>query len=889
MKYLKPKGGSLCALIALVAACAGTGAVALGEPAFPLLDGERQAVFVGLPSPFLRKAIERCTGKQLAEMREGQFHPGPGQYPVYLGDTRKGREVLVDEIKTLDDEGYILDVTPEFAVIYAAPARTTTGQPLVWAEGDFARRFMGVDHYIPGPIGEVYPRAERILIPCGKWVENPVFKSRAWSGYSGSAGPTWRIRASGGAARFAFHHNFWSIFDPKKYGDHPDYYPELNGRRSIPTKTTYWQPCTSNPEVLRITVETILAAFEKEGAKFHSFSLGVNDSGGFCQCAQGLAHTPPGVDPTSRQASAYRFFDFYNAVAAPVAAKFPDARLGFLAYGALGTPPTEKLNPILMPYLTQTQADGIDPGFRKVLDERFAQWGGMASHLGMYEWLYGDGFMIPRIYSREMAKGLRQAVLCGADGFYAEAYANWGLDGPKLWILEKLLWNPVQDVDELMNTWCNGFFGRDAGPKMRAYFDRLERAWAEQKTADEKFGGYRMMGALHKAEQFTKVFPPAVCEEAWALLETAENAAGDETTRARIAYFKTSFGATRLASARYDAAQTLSVMTRDGVPRTSADWLRALEKWARYPTLDAYMAEVRHAVPRSFAPFCLPDLALEQPVSFAEWDTDSPAIRTVANTIVAEIMKPASGAAPSGKAAFDARADAILSAAGACENAVRVVRPLLRSATMDAVALNTDPVIDGDIEATWGKPSFEGAFFDYPYETRPSAAQTRVWVAVHGDKLFLAFRCVQDPKTIAPTVRERDALEMVERNGVKSVDLGKPIPYLATDAVGALLPGLYVAAVTAAGGLMDLQATAQGVRTEWNGAEAKAKLTEDGWSAEIAVTLDPKSPILRGGAVAGFNFFRTTSQHRRSAWTAATPNRWSFSPGSSGFVFFPAP
>lgn len=197
-----------CALIALLVIVTSTRAAGPIENTFPLIDGERQAVFVGGKSPFLNRAIERCTGRKLMEIREANFHPAAGQFPIYIGETEKARAVLAEEIKTLDDEGYILQVTPEFAVIYAAAARTNSGNPLVWAEGDFARRFMAVDHYFHGSLGEVYPKTDRVLIPCGKWVENPPFKSRAWSGYAGSAGPTWRVRASGGAARFAFHHNF---------------------------------------------------------------------------------------------------------------------------------------------------------------------------------------------------------------------------------------------------------------------------------------------------------------------------------------------------------------------------------------------------------------------------------------------------------------------------------------------------------------------------------------------------------------------------------------------------------------------------------------------------------------------------------------------------------
>jgi len=107
-------------------------------------------------------------------------------------------------------------------------------------------------------------------------------------------------------------------------------------------------------------------------------------------------------------------------------------------------------------------ADRWDPEYRKQQNEHIRRWSGIARQFGIYEWLFGRGFFIPRIYVHDFADGLRFAHEYGADGFYAEAYANWGLDGPKLSIAERLLWQPDQDLDELLDRWHTAMFAEAA-------------------------------------------------------------------------------------------------------------------------------------------------------------------------------------------------------------------------------------------------------------------------------------------------------------------------------------------------------------------------------------------------------------------------------------------
>lgn len=859
---------------------------------FPLVEEKRQAVLVG-KSLFLKQAVARCTGVSLTERTEPGFRPKAGVFPVYLGASRKAHEILGREIAGLDVEGYILHVEPSFAIIYAGPPQTDTGQPQAWAEGDFARRFMGVDHYLPGSLGEVYPRRAEIRVPCGTWVENPVFKARHWSGYCGSGGPVWRVRASGGGGRFQFHHAFYKILDPARFADHPEYYPERQGRRVVPTGAAGWQPCTSNPEVRRITVEHLLREFANPAVK--SRGVGVNDSAGYCECPQCLAHTPPGVDPRGREAIGHRFFTFYNAVAEAVGRRHSDVRLGFLAYGALSTPPPFRLHPILMPYLTQNQADAFDPAYRRRIDASFEAWGSVASHLGMYEYLQGGGFLVPRLYSGELARGLRTAHRLGVDGFYGEAYPNWALDGPKLWIAEKLLWNPALNEGALLAEYCDGMFG-EASQAMQAYFERLEQVWMQQRPSGAHRGGYRLLGPEAKVAQLTEVFSAAQCEEAWKLVESAEAVARDEAVLARIRFFKAGFGATRLAARRLEAGRRAESALGARTPPPLGECLVALDPWARHPSLVDHMLAARREAPLSFQEFCQP--AVDLKAAFRRWDTEVPAMGQLAGRIAEACLSGPDASPVTSKRDLDRRIRERLDAERAdanragtpCDAAVGAIRPLLDSCAVDAVRLEAEPVLDGRIEALWGAPSFRGQFFNYPYEASPASEATRFWVGRWGDRLYVAFECEQTPANIRTNLVERDAADYVARDGRRVVDGGKLFAFLdQVDSVGVTIPdSRTVVVVTAGGGLFDGKASPIGYTPDWDGARASVGRTATGWAAEIALDLDVGSRLRQAvGPIPGFNFFRVVHR-QRSAWIPAVPSRWLVHPGTSGVVFLGA-
>ena len=226
---------------------------------------------------------------------------------------------------------------------------------------------------------------------------------------------------------------------------------------------------------------------------------------------------------------AYAFFKFYNKVAEEIEKDYPEKRLGCLAYAVLSSLPKGaiKLHPKIVPYLTRDSAQLFDKNEQREFRETVDRWNALSSRMGIYEYLYGGGFIIPRIYNRYLLKNVRDQYGVNVDGFYGEAYPNWGLDGPKYWLLSKLLWNHRLDPETLMDDYCKNMYG-PAAAAMRQYFDFLEEIWCTQTLVSNR-SNYRWLDDIKQIE----IFPPARCDQAWKLLEEARNLAKTEIQKKR--------------------------------------------------------------------------------------------------------------------------------------------------------------------------------------------------------------------------------------------------------------------------------------------------------------------------------------------------------------------
>ena len=156
---------------------------------------------------------------------------------------------------------------------------------------------------------------------------------------------------------------------------------------------------------------------------------------------------------------------------------------------------------------------------------------------GNHDWYHGNGFLIPRIYSGYWSQFMRHlADRVSTSHMYAEAYPNWGLDGPKLYIMSRLWWDPRQDAGALLHQFCQDMFGPAAEP-MEAYFTALERLWV---TLDNVKGPERKL--FQWGRQFTADAEDlAVVRRCRDLLQQAAGQAATEPQKQRIALFAKTF------------------------------------------------------------------------------------------------------------------------------------------------------------------------------------------------------------------------------------------------------------------------------------------------------------------------------------------------------------
>jgi hypothetical protein len=424
-------------------------------------------------------------------------HPTAAITGIYLGATKAAARVPLDlpPVRYGDDvlpnvNGFLV-CTPDAQTLIihgATPRATTLGVVR------FLKRYLGVRRFWPGKpggIGDVIPKQPTLRIPELTWRDWPYCYSRELDG-SARTDPADRTAARwrpnrpldflSMAAPLSTHHGYATWLPPARYGvDHPEYYPLRNGKRDVPQLITsgphtgdydpYWQPCVSNPDVVRIMADGIIAHFRAHPEAI-SVSLAVNDGLGDCQCDRCRAMDAPGAEPLTRTGFCDRYVKFDNAVCEQVAKVFPDKILTVLGYGAMRYPPTTvALHPMLLPV----------PTINKRLST-FTQWDAWmrtgAHRMGVY--LYHDdqiSAILPKMDVHQSALRIRYLVASGRlRHFFQEFDSLYPLDGMIPHLEGELLWDPRQNPDAILDEYYSGLFGPAAAP-MRDFYAALESGY----------------------------------------------------------------------------------------------------------------------------------------------------------------------------------------------------------------------------------------------------------------------------------------------------------------------------------------------------------------------------------------------------------------------------
>ncbi|MDD4101554.1 MAG: DUF4838 domain-containing protein [Kiritimatiellae bacterium] len=424
-----------------------------------------------------QRFTEEMTGVKLQIVTDAEPLPAKA---VLLGDTRHTATLLgaPAELDRLGADGFRLVAKRPHLLVIGGPVRGT-----LYGVYEVLERFGGCRWYASWH--SVIPQRTTFEVPLIDETQMPAFAMREpfWfdmfegdlAARNKANGSSMRLQAKhGDKIRFGngfFVHTFNTLCPPDKYFDtHPEYFSEIEGSRV----KDHTQLCLTNPDVLKIVTENLLAGIRKDpSAKL--FSVSQNDWHRFCTC-------PACKLVDEREGSqAGTMIEFVNKVAEAVEKEFPNVWIETLAYQYTRKPPkTVRPRHNVVPRLCTIECDFSVPldqspfeENRKFVDEIRA-WSAMTDKL--YIWDYTTNFRnytgpFPNVMALQgNVRFLRDNKVVGLfeQGAYQGRHGDFA--ELKAWLLAKWLWNPESDFEALMADFFNGYYGK-AAPIVREYFD----------------------------------------------------------------------------------------------------------------------------------------------------------------------------------------------------------------------------------------------------------------------------------------------------------------------------------------------------------------------------------------------------------------------------------
>jgi hypothetical protein len=262
-------------------------------------------------------------------------------------------------------------------------------------------------------------------------------------------------------------HTFNELVSPEiYYHDHPEYYSEVDGKR-IPT-----QLCLTNPDVLEITVQNLRRKIAQNPTATY-WSVSQNDNRNFCKCSNCKAIDDREGSPSGS------IINFVNQVAE----QFPDKMISTLAYeygrkAPKTLKPRENVNIMLCSieaYRDKPIAqDPTSADFVKDLED----WGKIAKDIIVWDYVIQFNNLIsPFPNLHVLQPNLQFFAGHGVNAMFEQGNREVGGEFAALraYMISKLLWNPNENADSVMNDFLKGYYGK-AAPYIRQYIDDMRVA-----------------------------------------------------------------------------------------------------------------------------------------------------------------------------------------------------------------------------------------------------------------------------------------------------------------------------------------------------------------------------------------------------------------------------
>ena len=448
-----------------------------------------QIVIPVKPTSQDRKAAEELQ-RWLKEISDAELEivPEQGRFDsekiISIGMTQALRESGLKALNDdLGDEGYGIATNGKKLFLWGGRTRGSINAVFALLEEDIGCRWYSDEHRrIPkirtlklAPVDRTYKPAMKLRDPFyhvsfnAEWsLRNRTNAPRArvpeeFGGYIDYGG---RSNSSDIALRaetgfwHRFVHTFHTLLPPGKYfKEHPEYYMlDKNGKRDS------HQLCTTNSEVVRLVTEEV-KRFLNELPSTDIVSVSKSDGGRTCLCKNCKALDDR--EGTNMAALLY----LVNKVAEAIEEEHPYVMVSTLAYlETVGVPKTMRPRKNVVIRLCNdavgSWSQPFTPGDQCKFGELVKAWS--AAHDRIYIWDYVVNFshyLAPMPNMEVVAKDIRFLVENNAEGIMTQgAYQSTGGEREWLrsWVTTKLMWDPSRDLNELMQDFIHGHYGKAA-------------------------------------------------------------------------------------------------------------------------------------------------------------------------------------------------------------------------------------------------------------------------------------------------------------------------------------------------------------------------------------------------------------------------------------------
>ncbi|MBI5091613.1 MAG: DUF4838 domain-containing protein [Candidatus Hydrogenedentes bacterium] len=415
--------------------------------------------------------VKQCTGLDLAI---SNTPANKRAILIGLGAQGKTKAITADSIAKLGDEGLSIAVERNVIRIAGGQPRGTLYGVYEFFERYFGVRFLTYDHtHIP-------PDAAQRTIPLESYSYTPPLSFR-YSYYTENREHhefATRLRVNtvsteeklgGVTPQNLINHSLFRWVTVEKYGKtHPEYFALVDGERKLDVRGGGPEVCVTNPEVVDIVTEGVLKDLDAN-PKLRNISVSQNDNDQYCHCPACEAINQREGTPMGSHLA------FVNAVAERVEKKYPDVKIGTLAYWY-----TRKAPKTIVPRKNmQIQLCSIecctlhpvnDPNCVK--NREFYQdmmaWKAVCNDIWI--WNYNTNFAIydlPFPNLRVIAPNVRCFVENNAHGIFMQANAggNAGeMSDLRNYVMSRCLWDPKSDGAALVKEFCGLHYGKAAEP-----------------------------------------------------------------------------------------------------------------------------------------------------------------------------------------------------------------------------------------------------------------------------------------------------------------------------------------------------------------------------------------------------------------------------------------